>query len=163
MKLTGIREGNVLVIEPDRQTQSHGWKTGAGNYKLIRRLIGGGYVEEVYCPRFNATLLVDEDGKMKGQDVNEAATVLTVIDDTATPIYGHLIVGTLRASDLYRIELRDGAVAGIETLLQDLARIRDVAIGPAGQLYLLVEHDTGGRIIRLVPMSPPAPGRAAAR
>ena len=76
---------------------------------------------------------------------------------------GHLIVGTLRASDLYRIELRDGAVAGIETLLQDLARIRDVAIGPAGQLYLLVEHDTGGRIIRLVPMSPPAPGRAAAR
>lgn len=34
---------------------------------------------------------------------------------------GHLIVGTLRASDLYRIELRDGAVVDIENLLQDLA------------------------------------------
>ena len=41
----------------------------------------------------------------------------------------------------------------VETLLQDLARIRDVAVGPEGQLYLLVEHDSGGRIVRLVPTS----------
>jgi len=76
---------------------------------------------------------------------------------------GHLIVGTLRASDLYCIELRDDAVVGVETLLQDLARIRDVAIGPKGQLYLLLEHDTGGRIVRLVPAGTAAAGRAAAR
>ena len=66
---------------------------------------------------------------------------------------GNLIVGTLRASDLYRIDLRGDRVMHVETLLQDLARIRDVAVGPEGQLYLLVEHDSGGRIVRLVPTS----------
>jgi len=76
---------------------------------------------------------------------------------------GHLIVGTLRASDLYRIELRGDAVVGVETLLQDLARIRDVAIGPEGQLYLLLEHDSGGRIVRVVPVAEGVPGRAVAR
>jgi aldose sugar dehydrogenase len=76
---------------------------------------------------------------------------------------GHLVVGTLRASDLYRIELRDDGVVHVETLLQDLARIRDVAIGPAGQLYLLLEHDSGGRIVRLVPVTERVPGRTVAR
>ena len=39
-----------------------------------------------------------------------------------------------------------------ETLLRSLARIRDVEVGPDGFVYLLLlEHETGGRIVRLVP------------
>jgi glucose/arabinose dehydrogenase len=64
---------------------------------------------------------------------------------------GDLIVGTLRASDLYRMTLEGDTVVHIETLLQDLSRIRDVAVGPAGQLYLLLEHASGAKIVRLVP------------
>ncbi|MDG2319623.1 MAG: PQQ-dependent sugar dehydrogenase [Rhodospirillaceae bacterium] len=63
---------------------------------------------------------------------------------------GSIIVGTLRASDLMRIELEDGKEAYRETLIEDLARIRDVEIGPGGEVYILVEHDTGGRIVKLV-------------
>jgi hypothetical protein len=38
-----------------------------------------------------------------------------------------------------------------ETLLEDLARFRDIEIGPGGELYILLEHATGGQIIQLVP------------
>ena len=40
-----------------------------------------------------------------------------------------------------------------ETLIGDLARIRDVESGPDGAIYLLLEHGAGGQIVRLVPDS----------
>lgn len=63
---------------------------------------------------------------------------------------GSMIVGTLRASDLMRIEVKDGRIVATETLIEDLARIRDVALGPQGELYLLLEHDSGSRVVRVV-------------
>jgi glucose/arabinose dehydrogenase len=36
-------------------------------------------------------------------------------------------------------------------LLKQLARIRDIETGPDGNAYLLLEHEEGGRIVRLVP------------
>lgn len=47
-----------------------------------------------------------------------------------------------------------GAVVHTEMLIKDLSRTRDVALGPSGELYLLLEHDSGGRIVRLVPATP---------
>lgn len=38
-----------------------------------------------------------------------------------------------------------------ETLLIGVARIRDVETGPDGAVYLLLEHASGGQIVRLVP------------
>lgn len=73
---------------------------------------------------------------------------------------GHMIVGTLRASDLYRMVIEDGRVIHTEMLIKDLARIRDVAVGPAGQLYVLLEHDSGSRIVRLVPAKGSGPNQA---
>ena len=61
------------------------------------------------------------------------------------------MVRTLRASDLNRVKARGGQVVHIETLLQDLARIRDVAVGPPGRLYLLLEHASGAKIVRMLP------------
>ena len=61
-----------------------------------------------------------------------------------------IIVGTLRASDLLRIVVEDGEVLKTEVLLEDVARFRDIEVGPDGALYILLEHDTGGQIIRLV-------------
>ena len=63
----------------------------------------------------------------------------------------NIIVGMLRATDLVRMEIVDNKVVHTETLIRDLARFRDIEIGPAGELYLLLEHATGGRIVRLVP------------
>jgi glucose/arabinose dehydrogenase len=61
-----------------------------------------------------------------------------------------LIVGSLKASELYRFEIDGDTLVHAETLLTDLARIRDVALGPGGAIYLLLEHASGSRIVRLV-------------
>ncbi len=65
-----------------------------------------------------------------------------------------LIVGSLKATELYRFELDGDKLVHTEVLLKDLARIRDVAVGPGGVLYLLLEHESGSRIVRLVPEAP---------
>lgn len=38
-----------------------------------------------------------------------------------------------------------------ETLLAGFERIRDIEVGSDGYVYLLIEHASGGRILRLVP------------
>jgi glucose/arabinose dehydrogenase len=64
---------------------------------------------------------------------------------------GDLLVGTLKATELYRFVLKGDRVVRRETLLQGLGRIRDVAVGRDGLVYLLLEHQSGGRILRLAP------------
>ena len=64
---------------------------------------------------------------------------------------GHMIVGMLRATDLVRMEIVDNRLVQRETLLEDLARFRDIEVGHNGELYVLLEHANGGQIVRLVP------------
>ena len=54
-----------------------------------------------------------------------------------------------QATDLLRLEIRDNQVVHQEMLLENVARVRDVAVGPKGQLYVLLDrlHYTGGRPI----------------
>ena len=63
----------------------------------------------------------------------------------------NLIVGTLKAMELYRWVLEDDRAVHMETLLRGIGRIRDVEAGPDGAIYLLLEHASGGRVVRLVP------------
>ncbi len=65
----------------------------------------------------------------------------------------NILLGTLRATDLFRMEVMDNKIVHTEMLLEDLARFRDIEQGPDGALYILLEHGTGGQIIRLLPFS----------
>ena len=64
---------------------------------------------------------------------------------------GNLIVGSLKATELYRFVLDGDRLVHTEILLKDLARIRDVEVGPDGAILLLLEHESGSKIVRLVP------------
>ena len=64
----------------------------------------------------------------------------------------NFIVGSLKARELYRVVLEDGRPVHRETLLRDIGRIRDVQQGQRGDLFLLIEHPEGGRILRLAPV-----------
>jgi aldose sugar dehydrogenase len=64
---------------------------------------------------------------------------------------GDLLVGTLKATELYRMVVKGGRVVRRETLLGGLGRIRDVETGADGTVYLLLEHQSGSSILRLVP------------
>ena len=64
---------------------------------------------------------------------------------------GQMLVGSLKAADLYRFVFEDGELVHRETLIEDLARFRDIEVGPEGEIYLLLEHDSGSRIVRVTP------------
>jgi aldose sugar dehydrogenase len=64
---------------------------------------------------------------------------------------GDLFVGALAGTALVRLELNGDEVVTEERLLEDRGnRIRDVAEGPDGALYLLVDSDEGA-VLRLTP------------
>lgn len=67
---------------------------------------------------------------------------------------GNLFVGGLASTALVRLELDGDSVVGEERLLQELGlRIRDVAEGPDGALYVAID-DMAGAILRVAPAVP---------
>ena len=62
---------------------------------------------------------------------------------------GDFLVGSLKATDLFRIRLDDGQIVEQEILLKDVGRIRDIDVSASGAVYLLLEHRSGGQIVRM--------------
>ncbi len=95
-----------------------------------------------------------EDIEQPGVDLTPSPAVSSFIfyEGSAFPEWQHnAIIGTLKATELYRMVLEDDRVIHTETLLKGFARIRDIETGPDGAIYLLLEHGSGGQIVRLVP------------
>ena len=64
---------------------------------------------------------------------------------------GNLFVGGLRSTALVRLELDGDSVMAEERLLEDLdLRIRDVAEGPDGAIYVITD-ESDGEILRIAP------------
>jgi glucose/arabinose dehydrogenase len=81
-----------------------------------------------------------------------AVSSFIIYDGTAFPEWqGHFLVGSLKATELYRFVIEDDKLVHSELLLKDLARIRDIETGPDGSIYLLLEHGSGSQIVRLTP------------
>jgi aldose sugar dehydrogenase len=106
---------------------------------------------------FAAELGIDFDARDIEQPVVDltpapAVSNLIVYDGAAFPEWrGNLLVGTLKATELYRMVVDGTRVEHRETLLAGLGRIRDIEADSAGRIYLLLENAAGGRIVRLVP------------
>ncbi|MEE3327128.1 MAG: PQQ-dependent sugar dehydrogenase [Myxococcota bacterium] len=72
----------------------------------------------------------------------------------AFPKWNHqLLVGTLSRNEVHRVVIQDGEAIHSEVLIRDLGRIRDLAVGPKGHVYLLLEHGQGSRIVELLPVT----------
>lgn len=68
---------------------------------------------------------------------------------------GHALVATLSKNELWRYVLDEGGEVERETLIAGLGRFRDVEVGPAGEVYVLIEHRSGSQILRLDPADRP--------
>jgi glucose/arabinose dehydrogenase len=65
---------------------------------------------------------------------------------------GSLLIGTLVGECLIRLQMRDGAVVKEERYLHhSIGRIRDVAMGPGGYIFLLTDG-TEASIYRVEPL-----------
>lgn len=81
-----------------------------------------------------------------------AVSSFIVYEGDAFPAWRrNMLVGTLKATELYRMVVEGERIVHSETLLEGLGRIRDIEAGPDGFVYLLLEHASGSRILRLVP------------
>ena len=81
-----------------------------------------------------------------------ALSSFVIYDGKAFPRWrGNLLVGSLKATELYRVVPEGDRATRVETLVRGLGRIRDVATANDGTIYVLLEHVSGGRIVRLLP------------
>ena len=64
-----------------------------------------------------------------------------------------LLLGSLRAQTLFRVRIKNNQVIEQEKLLTKFGRIRDVEIGTDGLVYVLIEHNETGSVLRLTPHS----------
>jgi glucose/arabinose dehydrogenase len=137
-----------------------------GGDELNRLVPGGNYGWPVFTTGVNYDGRPVDVADKLGIELEEEDAVFPVVDMTPSPAIssfifydadefpqwrGNIIAGTLRATDLLRMEVVDNEVVHSETLLTDLARFRDIELGPNGELYVLLEHKAGSQIIRLVP------------
>ena len=105
-------------------------------------------------------------GEDLGLDFPIEETVLPIVDFTPAPALSNLtfyqgaafadwngdaLVGSLKAGTLYRLRIADNAPMEVERLLVNFGRMRDVAIGPEGHVYIALEHNENGSIWRLSP------------
>jgi aldose sugar dehydrogenase len=64
---------------------------------------------------------------------------------------GNVFVGSMTPGALVRLEMKNGAVAKETRYLGELkSRVRDVAQGPDGYLYIVTDHDNGS-LLRVMP------------
>jgi glucose/arabinose dehydrogenase len=81
-----------------------------------------------------------------------AVAAIAFYEGNRFPRWQHdLLVTALAGQQLRRLEIRDGNVTHQEVLMRGYGRVRDVAVGPDGLVYLALNDP--GRIVRLVPVN----------
>ncbi len=63
---------------------------------------------------------------------------------------GDLLISSLKPGGLVRLELDGRLVTGEERLLTDLGRVRDIATGPDGALWVITD-ERNGKLLRITP------------
>ena len=82
-----------------------------------------------------------------------ATSSFVIYEGEAFPAWGDaFLVGSLKGSDLFRVLIEGDRHVRTETLIHDLARIRDIEVDADGTVLLLLEHASGGQIVRMVPV-----------
>ncbi len=107
-----------------------------------------------------------ERHKNKNIEFDTSTVEQTLIDITPSPAISsfafydgnkfvhwqdNILLGSLKGSSLFRLVFDGNKLVHKETLIKDLARIRDVEVGYDGLVYLLLENKQGSKIVRLVP------------
>lgn len=162
----GHRTGQGLDGHP---TNGEIWNTEMGprgGDEINHILAGQNYGWPLYTNGLDYSGEEVSIGKDLGLDFSIEDTVLPVVDFTPAPAVSNftfhhgtkfpgwrsdLLVGSLKASTLYRLRIEDNKLIEQEKLITDFGRIRDVAMGDDGLVYIVLEHNETGSLWRMVP------------
>ncbi len=97
--------------------------------------------------------LSDIEQPVVDQTPSPAVSSFIISDSDQFPEWkGDYLVGSLKARSLFRVEIEDNHFVARETLFEGIGRLRDIEQASNGDIYLLFEHNAGGKIARLVPV-----------
>ncbi len=137
-----------------------------GGDEINRILPGRNYGWPLYSLGMNYDGTPVEYGKTLGIPFNIRDIEQPIVDLTPSPAISsfifytgnmfpgwknQMLVGSLKASAVFRMKFQDALLIDRETIINQLARVRDIEQGPQGEIYLLLEHKSGGQILQVIP------------
>jgi len=162
----GHRSPQGLEWHPDRKRIWDSEMGPRGGDELNELVAGRNYGWPYFSMGLEYAGIEVERHKAKAIEFDNSSVETTLVDITPSPaissfvIYagerfpgwqGNVLIGSLKGSSLFRMEFDGRSLVHRETVIKDLARIRDVEVGYDGLVYLLLENKAGSSIVRLTP------------
>ena len=158
----GHRNPQGVTLHPSTGqiwTHEHGPR-GGDEINIIRKGDNYGWPIISYGINYNGTTFTDKTHQSGMEQPlhywipSIGPSGMTFITGDRYPAWkGDLLVGSLRFKYLNRCKIKDGKVIHEENLLKNVGRMRHVAMGPDGYIYVAVEGEEGrdGAVYRIVP------------
>jgi glucose/arabinose dehydrogenase len=154
----GHRNPQGLVMDPRDgalYSTEHGPR-GGDELNLIQPGRNYGWPVITFGMNYNGTPMVaitEKDG-MEQPVVHWTPSIavcgLDIVSGDRFPKWEHdLLVGALAQQEVRRVRVKDGKVVTQEVILKNIGRVRDVACGPDGLVYVILNDPD--RLVRLSP------------
>ncbi|MCR9258711.1 MAG: PQQ-dependent sugar dehydrogenase [Pseudomonadaceae bacterium] len=162
----GHRSPQGLEWHPERGTVWDSEMGPRGGDELNELLPGRNYGWPYVSGGLEYSGYVVERHKPKAIEFDETVSEYSLVDITPSPAISsfafytgdqfpnwqnNVLIGSLKGSSLFRMAFDGRRLIHQETLIKDLARIRDVEVGYDGIVYLLLENEAGSSIVKLTP------------
>ena len=154
----GNRNPQGMVVHPitgEIWTHEHG-PMGGDEINIIRPGLNFGWPEVTYGKNYDGTTITEVTSR---EDVEHplhywvpsiAPCGMEFVTSDLYPAWtGNLLVGSLKFRYVARIELDGETVVSEEKIIENLGRIRSIAQGPDGLIYVSMESP--GMVVRLMP------------
>ena len=133
---------------------------GGDEINLVEKGKNYGWPEITYGMNYNGTPITDETHR-EGMEQPKlywvpsiAVAGIDFYEGAAFPNWtGKLLAGGMASEELHLLTIEDDAVTSDEVILKGRGRVRDVASGPDGHIYLLLNDGSPrkGKIVRMIP------------